>query len=380
MRQKASKGEDFFINTADNRLPDNLTVNTLKNSKSLEFHLTLPNYDPTPLKLLKNLGGRLGVGDLYVKDEASRLGLNAFKVLGASYAIHQILKGRSRIKTFCTATDGNHGRAVAWSAKREGKESRIFVPAYTSQSQIRAIEDEGAIVTKIEGNYDETSGYALGASQINGWELVQDSSWEGYEEIPALIMAGYTTMFKEMESSVNSLPEPAVDIVFLQAGVGSFAASAIWYYLNRYGDKRPVIVIVEPSESDGILESFKCGKRSLPKGSFRTIMAGLNCGIPSKSAWDIISCGADAALRIDDTHTLKAMKWLDNPSGNDERVEAGESGAAGLAGLMRILDDPEFESLKRHLDLSERSRVLLFNTEGCLNVRYPNSRTREEKT
>jgi len=364
MRLKTNAGEDFFINTAYNKLPDNITVNTLKNSKSLDFHLTLANYSPTPLIRLKDLGRSLGIRDLYIKDEASRFGLNAFKGLGASYAIHQILISKPHIKTFCTATDGNHGRAVAWSAKREGKESRIFVPVYTSQSQIKAIEEEGAIVTKIDANYDETCEYALKTGQRNGWEPVQDTFWEGYEETSAQIMAGYLTQFQELENTIHTLPVPGIDIVFLQAGVGSWAASAIWYYINRYGEQRPQIVIVEPSESDGILESFKKGYRTQPVGTFKTIMEGLNCGIPSKSAWGIIKNGTDAILRIEDSHTLEAMKILFAPEGNDTKVIAGESGAAGLAGLVRILEDPEFECLKRHLGLTERSKVLLFNTEG----------------
>ena len=279
--------QDFFINRASNKLSVTGCDRILRNSSSFDFHSSLPGYKPTPLLKLSNLGKRLGVANLFVKDETFRFGLNAFKGLGASYAINTILKDKPYIETFCTATDGNHGRAVAWSAKREGKRSIIFVPAGTTQSRVKAIEKEGADVTIIDGTYDETCEHALKISKESGWELVQDTAWDGYEDIPARIMAGYLTLFQELEDSIHILPEPTVDIVFLQAGVGSWAATAIWYYFNRYGEQRPKMVIVEPKESDGILESFKNSYRTKPLGSLETIMAGLNCGIPSKSAWEI---------------------------------------------------------------------------------------------
>lgn len=352
----------FFINTPADSLKPGLTLSLLRKSNPLPFHKSLEGYNPTPLVLMGTLSLIPGLKEIYIKDESLRFGLNAFKSLGASYAINQIIKNRPGCTTFCTATDGNHGRAVAWSATREGKESRVFVPASTSQSRIEAIRDEGAIVTVFNGNYDETCQHALKESIRNGWELVQDTAYEGYEEIPALIMAGYTSMFRELENSLNPAPAPRVDIVFLQAGVGSFAASAAWYYQNRYGTRRPKIVIVEPTESDGILESFRQGIRSEPRGNQKTVMAGLNCGIPSVSAWEIIRNAADAVIAVDDRDAMDAMKMLYSNEGG--RIISGESGAAGLAGLLRLSGDPALRPVRKHIGLNKESRILLFNTEG----------------
>ncbi|MGB5554330.1 MAG: pyridoxal-phosphate dependent enzyme, partial [Flavobacteriaceae bacterium] len=286
--------EEYFINDPLNKLVPSPTTDILGQGSAIEYHRSLEVYKPTPLVKLPNLAKQYGVANIYVKDESHRFGLGAFKGLGATYAIHKLLEKRSDIETFCTATDGNHGRAVAWASKIANKKCVVFVPRDTTESRIEAIKNEGATVIKIDGNYDETCAHAEKLSIEEDWQLVQDTAWENYEEIPAQIMAGYVTEFQELEDSLNGLPKPKVDFVFLQAGVGSWAASGIWYYLNRYGSNRPKIVIVEPWEADGILASFKVGKRINPTGNLQTAMAGLNCGIPSLSAWEIIKTGADA--------------------------------------------------------------------------------------
>jgi diaminopropionate ammonia-lyase len=263
---------DYYIHKPSNQLPDTLTTGMLKRSNALPFHQSLEVYEPTPLLQLPALANQYGVGEIYVKDESHRFGLNAFKGLGPSYAIHEILKEKPGIKVFCTATDGNHGRAVAWAARQSGKEAVVFVPEDAAPARIKAIEQEGARVQKIEANYDQTCKHARRESKKEGWQLVQDTAWEGYEEIPAMIMAGYLTHFQELEPKLHPSHQPGIDLVFLQAGVGSWAASAIWYYLNRYGEKRPKMVVVEPAQSDGILESFKQGRRTAPKGSLHSMM------------------------------------------------------------------------------------------------------------
>lgn len=356
---------DYYLNKPSNQLPDTLTTGILKGSDALSFHQSLDVYQPTPLLHLPALASHYGVGDIYVKDESHRFGLNAFKGLGPSYAIHQLLQENPGIKVFCTATDGNHGRAVAWAARKAGKEAVVFVPENTTQARIEAIEKEGARVEKIEDNYDQTCAHAREESEQEGWQLVQDTAWEGYEQIPAWIMAGYLTHFQELEMGLHSLPKPPVDLVFLQAGVGSWAASAVWYYLNRYGEDRPKIVVVEPAESDGILESFKQGRRVEPRGKLDSMMAGLNCGIPSSAAWEILQSGVDAVMRIEDSYSARAIRELYYPKEEDPRITAGESGAAGLGGFIALMHDQRFKGLKDTLDINENTRFLFYSTEGA---------------
>lgn len=355
---------EYYINSPSNKLPDNLTHEILSNSKGLAYHKTLVNYQPTPLYCLQNLAKKFGVKNIYVKDESYRFGLNAFKGMGASYAIHKVLQNKRDITTFCTATDGNHGRAVAWAAAMAGKKSVIFVPKDTTINRIQAIKAEGAEVIQLDKNYDDTCNYTAEKSKNEGWELIQDTAWQGYEEIPAYIMAGYMTHFKELEEELHTLPTPKVDIIFLQAGVGSWAASAIWYYLNRYQENRPRLVIVEPYQSDGILQSLIAGKRSLPSGNQETVMAGLNCGIPSMSAWEIIKSGADAAMKVEDEWAKTAITQLYYPEGDDPQIIAGESGAGGLAGFL-ALNEPRFDALRSKLDIGAETNILFYSTEGA---------------
>lgn len=356
--------DPYYINTPSYNMEAGLTTSIFEKSNALNFHKNLEAYKPTPLVELKELAAEMGVGKIYIKDESYRFGLKAFKGLGASYAIHKILEKDPSIETFCTATDGNHGRAVAWSANMLGKTARIFVPKDTTYFRIEAIELEGAIVEKVNGNYEETCAYAKIMAEGNHWTLVQDTAEEGYEEIPAHIMAGYFTHFQELEESLHPLPEPEIDIVFLQSGVGSWPAAAAWYYLNRYGKKKPKLVIVEPEEAAGFLASLNAGKRTSPTGTFKTAMAGLNCGIPSLTAWNILRDTADAAMAIDDEVMEEAVKTLNSPLGQDPQVISGESGAGGFAGFMALMADPRFEKLKSALKINENTRFLFFNTEG----------------
>jgi diaminopropionate ammonia-lyase len=314
---------------------------------------------------LPTFAQRYSVSQVYVKDESHRFGLNAFKGLGASFAMSNILQRNSEVEIFCTATDGNHGRAVAWSAKRANKKAIVFVPAGTAASRIEAIRAEGAEVIQSEGDYDFACQQAMNRCQQPGWALVQDTAWMGYEEIPAWIMAGYLTMYQELEDTLHAADHAKLDVVFLQAGVGSWAASALWYYHHRYGTKRPRLVIVEPTESDGIFYSFKKKERTSPISSGRTMMAGLNCGIPSLTAWLLINDLADASMIISDDFAQRAMRELYFPKGNDQSIVAGESGAAGVAGFIAVCSEPSLAPLKKFLALTESSSVLFYNTEGA---------------
>ena len=249
--------EKYYKNTPNNILNQDLTISVLQNHDATNFHTSLNKYEPTPLVTLNNLSKKYKIGNIYIKDESHRFGLNAFKVLGASYAIHQALEKTPDIETFCTATDGNHGKAVAWSAKKFGKKSMVFVPKDTTAIRIEAIEKEGAKVIQINGSYNQACKKAKKRAEENNWTLIQDTAWKGYMEIPALIMSGYLTLFKELEENLHTSLESNIDIVFLQAGVGSMAAAGIYYYLNKYGIRRPKIILVEPEQADGILLSFQ---------------------------------------------------------------------------------------------------------------------------
>jgi diaminopropionate ammonia-lyase len=375
----------------DNCLPDNATTRLLADSHALAYHRTLPGYAPTPLYALPGLAERLGIGALYVKDEAPRFGLNAFKGLGASYAIAELLRVNPDLETFCTATDGNHGRAVAWAARLAGKQAVVYVPQHTQPARIAAIEGEGAQVIHLAEDYDTACRIAEQTAQENGWQLVQDVAWPGYEYVPALIMAGYLTHFgptpnpsaphptppeggsrggafhTNFDTGKGEWPEvgPAVDVVFLQVGVGSWAGAGAWFYQQHYGADRPQLVAVEPVAAAGFLASLRAGERTVPDGDYQTIMAGLNCGLPSLGGWEILRHTVDAALAIEDAYAERAMRMLYRPIGDDPRIVAGESGAAGLAGLLALLEDPACAELRAVLGVGAGTRVLVFNTEGA---------------
>jgi len=353
--------KSFFINQPNPNLPNNKTIEILNKSDALSFHTKLHNYKPTPLVCLKKLAQKYKVGNIYIKDESFRLGLNAFKGLGASFAISQIIKQNTQVKTFCTATDGNHGRAVAWASTYFDRKAVVFVPKGTTKQRIQAIKDEGATVEVVDGNYDVTCKYAEEVSKKNGWVLVQDMAWQGYEEIPALIVAGYLSMFKEIQMSLKS----KIDVVFLQAGVGSFAGAGIYHYLKEYGENCPKIVIVEPNAADALLESFKQNRVSTSLGNSETIMAGLNCGTPSLGVWELIKNGVDVAIKIDDDYAKKAMRELYRPIGSDSKVISGESGVGGFAGFIAMHEEKELRPLLKELNINQNSNLLFISTEGA---------------
>lgn len=344
-----------------------LGLEPLQNEDILPFHQSLDGYAPTPLYQLQGLAAKLGLKELWLKDESQRFGLNAFKALGPSYAIYKLLQRlpSGQQHTFCTATDGNHGRAVAWAAVKAGHKAVVYVPQHTVEARIRNIQKEGAEVVVVNGSYDETVKEAAEIASQKGWHLVQDTAWPGYTEIPGLLMAGYTTHFKELENTLHTPDEPQVDFVFLQAGVGSWGAAAAWYYKQRYGAKAPKLICVEPIEADCFVESAIQGKRSSSKGKLETIMAGLNCGTPSLTAWPILRRSIHLFMAIDDEYARKAIRLLYHNTEQDPRIQAGETGVGGLAGLLALLQHPALEEVKQKLGLGKQSRILVYNTEGA---------------
>jgi diaminopropionate ammonia-lyase len=319
------------------------------------------------LRRLSGLAAELHVGDVVLKDESHRFGLNAFKVLGASFAIHRWLATHdvAADAVFTTATDGNHGRAVAWMARQLGLRAVIFMPAHSVPARVAAIQNEGAQVVLVAEGYDTAVHRALEAARNRGWIVIQDTATDGYRDVPELIAAGYWTTARELESTIHPSGRPGVDVVMLHAGVGTWAAAMVQYYWHRYGEHRPRLVVVEPIEAACLLDSVEAGHPAPASGSLTTIMAGLNCGLPSTIAFDVLRQSVDAFIAIPDSWAERAMARLATPAGTDPAIVSGESGAAGLAGLMALTQDSGLEPVCRHIGLGRRSRVLVWSTEGA---------------
>ena len=333
-----------------------------------EFHRSFAEYAPTPLVRLTQTAKSFGVRDIFVKDESSRFGLNAFKVLGGSYAIGSVLSKMPDVKpgeiTFVTATDGNHGRGVAWAARRFGQKSVVYMPKGSSHIRLRNIKNEGADASVTDLNYDDTVRLASDTALKNGWVLVQDTAFDGYEEIPRLIMQGYGTMALE---AYEQLPEMPTHI-FLQAGVGSMAASVAGFFASVSAEKRPVIIIVEPDKADCVFRTAEAddGRRHFVTGDMDTVMAGLACGEPCTVAWDILSDCADFFMTIPDSVAVKGVNILARGGAGDEPIDSGESGAAAFGCAAEVLTDPEYNHIKNQLGIDESSILLFFSTEGTL--------------
>jgi diaminopropionate ammonia-lyase len=309
---------------------------------------------------------------VWVKDEGRRFGLSAFKALGASYAMHCIVRqgGASAPAgsiTFATATDGNHGRAVAWTARTLGQRSVVFVPRNTVPARITAIRGEGAEVVVVDGTYDEAVRRAAEESAARGWQVVSDTAYPGYTEIPGWIMAGYETIFAEATAQLEAAGSGDPDAVLLQAGVGGLACAGACFYVRRAGAGRPRLVVVEPTDADCLLESIASpgGEPCEGRGGQDSIMAGLNCGMPSLAAWPVLRLAVDLFLAVEDGFAEDAMRRLAFGAGGDPRVVTGESGAAGLAGLLALCREPALRQVRAALGLGSAARVLLVSTEGA---------------
>lgn len=350
----------------------------------VRFHQSFPRYQPTPLLRLANLAHCLGISDIYVKDESSRFGLKAFKALGATYAIAHIIAQRigadestvsfslfesdiirhklSRF-TLVTATDGNHGHAVAWSAHRLGCRAAVYMPRNSAEPRIEAIRRQGATVELIDGNYDEAVRRAAGRAQEDDTILVQDTAWKGYEHIPLRIIQGYLTIMVEALDQLDGEPPTHV---FVQCGVGSLAAALQAYSVELFGVNRPAFIVVEPREAACFYESMAVndGSPHTIGGELRTIMAGLACGEPNMLAWRILYSYTDGFMACNDSVALTGMRVLGNPLPGDPKVVSGESGAVTAGVLAHVLGKSTECRLKEKLELTDASRVLLISTEG----------------
>lgn len=362
-------------------------LNTKVSKEVMNFHQSFPMYTQTPLRDMGNLARELGLGGIYVKDESYRFGLNAFKVLGGSYAIGNYLAKKLN-KTiyqmpyeklisddvrkelgdmvFVTATDGNHGRGVAWTANQLKQKSVVFMPKGSSEERLENIRAEGAKASITELNYDEAVRLANQTAEDNGWVMVQDTAWDGYEDIPTWIIQGYSTMGYEAYEQLIALGVERPTHIFLQAGVGSMAAAITGLYSSFYGEDRPIITIVEPNKADCLYRTAEAndGELRIVTGDMDTIMAGLACGEPCTIGWDILKDYADNFISCPDFTAAEGMRILGNPPKGDEKVISGESGAATLGCVAEIMTNPYLKEIKEKLKLNENSKVLFFSTEG----------------
>ncbi|MFA6075108.1 MAG: diaminopropionate ammonia-lyase [Negativicutes bacterium] len=355
-------------------------------AKVRNFHRSIPGYKPTPLRDLDNLATKLGLGKIFIKDESYRFGLNAFKVLGGSFAIAKYLaqKLNKSIEqmpfsvmtsdavrrqlgdvTFATTTDGNHGRGVAWTANVLKQKSVVHMPVGSSQFRLDMIRAEGATADITNMNYDDTVRLTAKESAENGWVIIQDTAWEGYEEIPLWIMQGYGTMALEADEQIAAEGFEPPTHVFVQAGVGSLAGAIQGYFADRYGADVKV-VIAEARAADCLYRSAVAndGQPHNVGGDLTTIMAGLACGEPNIIGWKILRDYSSAFVSCRDVVAAYGMRLLGNPLTGDAKVVSGESGAVTAGLLSLLMTDNSLAELKTALGLCSSSRVLMFSTEG----------------
>src|SRR5215217_436987 len=345
----------------------------------LRFHCRLPGYEETPLVDAPRLADTLGIGKVFVKDESSRLGLPAFKVLGASWAVYRALEEclgdedfgdweaiedlKQKLEplrplSLVAATDGNHGRAVARVARLLGLGAKIFVPGDMATARREAIASEGAEVIVVDGTYDEAVERSAEEAGERGL-VISDMSWPGYERIPSWVIEGYSTMLWEIDDELERRNEAGPDLVVVQVGVGAFAAAVARHFRSPGASPRPKLMSVEPASADCLLESVEAGSIVSVSGPHDSIMSGLNCGRPSLVAWPIVSKGIDLLVAVDDEPAHEAMRLA-----ADSGVVSGETGAAGLGGLLEILR-PEEAEVRGTLGIGDETRVLIFNSEGA---------------
>ena len=356
--------------------------------KARAFHASFPQYSVTPLADLRRMAEYLGVGGIYVKNESYRFGLNAFKVLGGSFAMGKYIakemgKDVSEMTydyltsedfrkefgqaTFFTATDGNHGRGVAWAANKLGQKAVVHMPKGSAKSRFDNIAKEGAKVTIEEVNYDDCVRMAAAeADQTEHGVIVQDTAWDGYEEIPSWIMQGYGTMANEASDQLRQCGVNRPTHVFVQAGVGSLAGAVVGYFTNLYPNDPPKFVVMEARAADCLYQGAVAGdgKPRIVTGDLQTIMAGLACGEPNTISWDILRNHVNAFVSCPDWVSAKGMRMLGVPVKGDPVVISGESGAVGMGCLDAIMCDDTYKELRDALELNRFSQVLMFSTEG----------------
>ena len=313
-------------------------------------------YSPTPLINLNKLSQELNLNKIFYKDESKRFDLKSFKALGGAYAVQKISKGNNNI-VVSTATAGNHGRSVAWGAKRLGLKCKIFISEFVSDARGQAMANLGAEVIKVKGNYENSLIECIKQSTENGWQIVQDVAWDNYLLVPKYTMAGYSVMMKEV---VDQLDNNEITHIILQAGVGGMAAAMI-AGIARYLTKIPITIVVEPDSAACVLESIKSGKIEKIDIKRESLMGGMSCGEVSLVPWEILKNSVKYCISLPDDDIAKTMKLLGYASFSEEKIIAGENSAPGVISLIASCED---QKIKKDLDLNSNSNVLIIGCEG----------------
>ena len=334
-------------------------LNNITKEQIDEAHSTISkwkNYEPTPLLLLDKLSKELNLNKIYYKDESKRFDLKSFKALGGAYAVEKITKGNKDI-TVSTATAGNHGRSVAWGAKRLGLKCKIFISEFVSEARRKAMESLGADVIRVKGNYEKSLIECIKQSTENNWQIVQDVAWKDYTIVPTLTMAGYSVMMKEIVDQINN---EQITHIFLQAGVGGMAGAMV-AGVARYLKNIPKIIVIEPDSAACVMKSIESGKIEKVQILRESLMGGMSCGEPSLVPWKILNKSVNNCMSLPDDDIGKAMKLFANASFGQDKIIAGENAAPGVISLIASCND---EKVKNLINLNSNSNVLLIGCEG----------------
>ena len=348
-----------FIENKNYSFDKNQILNSLSEKEIDDAYSSISKwegYASTPLISLNKLAKELNVNKIFYKDENKRFNLKSFKALGGAYAVEKITKGNKDI-VVATATAGNHGRSVAWGAKRLGLKCKIFISEFVSDARGQAMADLGAEVVKVKGNYEKSLMECIKQSTKNNWQIVQDVAWKDYMLVPKYTMAGYTVMMKEI---VDQLKNEKITHVILQAGVGGMAGAMV-AGIARYLDNVPTTIVVEPDSAACVMESIKSGKIEKIDIKRESLMGGMSCGEVSLVPWEILKNSVKHCISLPDDDIAKTMRLLGNSSFSDEKIIAGENSAPGVISLISSCED---QNIKEKLKLNNNSNVLLIGCEG----------------
>jgi diaminopropionate ammonia-lyase len=313
-------------------------------------------YSPTPLLSLNKLSKELNLKNIFYKDENKRFDLKSFKALGGAYAVEKVTKGNKDI-VVATATAGNHGRSVAWGARRLGLKCKIFISEFVSEARGQAMSDLGADVVKVKGNYEQSLIECIKQSTDNNWQIVQDVAWKDYMVVPKYTMAGYSVMMKEIIDQINN---EKITHIILQAGVGGMAGAMV-AGIARYLDNVPVTIVVEPDSAACVLESIKTGKIEKIDIKRESLMGGMSCGEVSLVPWEILKNSVKHCISLPDDDIAKTMRLLGNSTFSEHQIIAGENSAPGVISLIASYED---QIIKQKLQLDENSNILIIGCEG----------------
>ena len=348
-----------FIENKNYSFDKNQILNSLSEKEIDDAYSSISKwegYASTPLISLNKLAKELNVNKIFYKDENKRFNLKSFKALGGAYAVEKITKGNKDI-VVATATAGNHGRSVAWGARRLGLKCKIFISEFVSDARGQAMTDLGAEVVKVKGNYEKSLMECIKQSTKNNWQIVQDVAWKDYMLVPKYTMAGYTVMMKEI---VDQLKNEKITHVILQAGVGGMAGAMV-AGIARYLDNVPTTIVVEPDSAACVMESIKSGKIEKIDIKRESLMGGMSCGEVSLVPWEILKNSVKHCISLPDDDIAKTMRLLGNSSFSDEKIIAGENSAPGVISLISSCED---QNIKEKLKLNNNSNVLLIGCEG----------------